>query len=130
MPKLTVPDGDPLHEVNHCHGPGKGHPCQPGGKAAPKLGKRATALLAQAERHPHGSVSVQFGHVGRRSYGARDLAAARELVKAGKLRFVKSDGASPEYRLRNFGRDAYSGRARISSTQVGVSYSHLFELVR
>jgi hypothetical protein len=41
MPEFTAPDGDSLEEVNHCHGPGKGHPCKAGeGKAAEKAEKQ------------------------------------------------------------------------------------------
>ena len=34
MPIFTQPSGDDLLEVNHCHGPGKGHPCDSPNEAA------------------------------------------------------------------------------------------------
>jgi hypothetical protein len=47
MPEFTVPNGDPLHEVNHCHGPGKGHPC----KAGEGGGRSESELERERQRH-------------------------------------------------------------------------------
>jgi hypothetical protein len=58
MPHFTVPDGDSLIEVNHCHGPGQGHPCRPGeGRSESEL---------ERERLRHQAEDVRSGMAQRR----------------------------------------------------------------
>jgi hypothetical protein len=130
MPDFTRP----VHESNDCHNPAGspagGEFCSDGKTDVQRYGKAAAELLRQARANPHGRVSITYGYIGRRRFGARDLAAARKLVKAGLLRHDQTIPSTPEYRRRNFGRDSYTGRARIAQTRVGEMGGHVYALVK
>lgn len=80
MPKFTSPDSDSLLEVNHCHGPGKGHPCGPG-ERAPSTTGADTALM-------HGAKDI-----------AADLAAGGERAASAKKLLSLYPADSPMHRF-------------------------------
>jgi hypothetical protein len=92
-------DGDPVVEVNHCHGPGQGHPCAPGAGAAEKpkpLSKSAqrAAKSRAADQavldyiDERGRKVVRVGELYGRPFGEREYQRMERLVKQGVLERV------------------------------------------
>jgi hypothetical protein len=103
MPDFLLPNGDPLYdgdpvvEVNHCHGPGKGHPCGPGGGAGAAKLKPVSARTARSraadqkvldEIDQRGQKVVRVGKLYRKPFGKREYAQLERLVKQGVLERV------------------------------------------
>jgi hypothetical protein len=60
--------------------------------------KTQHALIAEALRNPHHTVSVNFGVHARRRFGSRESNAARKLREQGVFVLVNSSGATPLYK--------------------------------
>jgi hypothetical protein len=121
MPRLTVPDGDPLHEVNHCHGPGSGHPCRPGEGAGKRTAgnKETERILAHIDRY--GTKTVQVGRLYRRPFGEREYARLEKLVKAGVLERLPSAGGPTVIQ---------SPAPYMNRKQIGISSEHTYRRKR
>lgn len=96
-PNSNGEDGRPTIEVNHCHGAGKGHPCEGGATSAPAAQKPVSArtqrrlaqwkaVLDKIDRN--GSVVVQVGTEGGRRFGQRQHGTLMQMEKAGLIERV------------------------------------------
>lgn len=99
MPTFTAPDGDSLLEVNHCHGPGRGHPCAHVGDAFRSPLDPQKALNAKITK---GLVKV-VSDVDQSVWWTTPEVAARGTYKHS----TGHTGAPGTRRVRPFPKDAY-----------------------
>lgn len=118
MPDFTTPNGDPLHEVNHCHGPGPGHPCTGPGDGG---GRSESELERERQRHAAEDTRAKMErsrHEREENLTVGDVARHEQMAK-GRYTVTFRDGKARQFNTLNGAMRAKRPGAVVTSVATG-----------